>query len=174
MPDLVRPLYTRLERCLLLVSQELSTFQGRTASREIGGIKRVGWTNALVTPIFFCMSNMPFQAHLSVLVCLCISVLSTVALPSAPAPQISTQSYKWQNVRIGGGGGFVPGIIFNPSQKGLAYARTDIGGVYKLNEDDSWTPLVDFADNDHWDYWGSDAIATDPVDPDRLYIVSCS
>ena len=65
----------------------------------------------------------------------------------------------------------MPGIVFNPSQKGLAFARTDIGGVYRLNADDSWTPLVDFADNDHWDYWGSDAIATDPVDPNRLYIV---
>lgn len=103
--------------------------------------------------------------------CLGISFLSALAVPTAPTPQISTQAYKWQNVRIGGGGGFVPGIVFNPSQKGLAYARTDIGGVYKLNADDSWTALVDFADNDHWDYWGSDAIATDPVDPNRLYIV---
>lgn len=49
-----------------------------------------------------------------------------------------------------GGGGFVPNIVFNPSQKGLAYARTDIGGAYKLNSDDSWTPLVDFANDTTW------------------------
>lgn len=84
---------------------------------------------------------------------------------------ISTQSYKWNNVKIGGGGGFVPGIVFNPSQKGLAFARTDIGGAYKLNADNSWTALLDFADNARWNYWGTDALATDPVDPDRLYIV---
>lgn len=49
-----------------------------------------------------------------------------------------------------GGGGFVPGIVFNPSLKGLAYARTDIGGAYKLNSDDTWTPLTDSANNTSW------------------------
>ncbi len=31
--------------------------------------------------------------------------------------QATQQAYTWKNVKIGGGGGFVPGIIFNPSQK---------------------------------------------------------
>ncbi len=26
--------------------------------------------------------------------------------------------YTWKNVKIGGGGGFVPGIVFNPSEEG--------------------------------------------------------
>lgn len=115
---------------------------------------------------------MLYRVSLSVLFGLGSSILGAAAVPTAPAPEVSTQAYTWKNVRIGGGGGFVPGIVFNPSEKGLAYLRTDIGGVYKLNSDDSWTPLVDFADNEHWDYWGSDAIATDPVDTQRLYIVS--
>ncbi len=84
---------------------------------------------------------------------------------------VNSQTYTWKNVKIGGGGGFVPGIVFNPSQKGLAYARTDIGGAYKLNADDTWTPLLDFADNARWNYWGVDALATDPVDPKRFYLV---
>lgn len=83
----------------------------------------------------------------------------------------ASQAYTWKNVRIGGkllitvlegsylpyltiwnigGGGFVPGIVFNPGAKGLAYARTDIGGVYKLNADDSWTPLTDWVNNTNW------------------------
>ncbi|KAK7463773.1 hypothetical protein VKT23_005712 [Stygiomarasmius scandens] len=91
---------------------------------------------------------------------------------------VSSQAYTWKNVKIGGGGGFVPGIVFNPSAKGLAYARTDIGGAYRLagsfllNADDTWTPLLDFADNTRWNYWGVDALATDPVDPDRLYLAT--
>ena len=97
-----------------------------------------------------------------------LSVSAVVTISAA----VSSQTYTWKNVKIGGGGGFVPNIIFNPSQKGLAYARTDIGGAYKLNSDDSWTPLLDFADNARWNYWGVDALATDPVDPDRLYLVA--
>lgn len=91
--------------------------------------------------------------------------------PLLATATIASQTYTWKNVKIGGGGGFVPNIVFNPSQKGLAYARTDIGGAYKLNSDDTWTPLLDFADNARWNYWGVDALATDPVDPKRLYLV---
>lgn len=102
-----------------------------------------------------------------------LTVLSVSAVASIAAA-VSSQSYTWKNVKIGGGGGFVPNIVFNPSQKGLAFARTDIGGAYKLNSDDSWTPLLDFADDARWNYWGVDAIATDPVDPKRLYLVCTS
>lgn len=52
-------------------------------------------------------------------------------------------AFTWQNVHIGGGGGFVPGFVFHPKTKGVAYARTDIGGLYRLNSDDSWTPVTD-------------------------------
>ncbi|KAL4867506.1 hypothetical protein BDV12DRAFT_209874 [Aspergillus spectabilis] len=82
----------------------------------------------------------------------------------------ATQSYTWKNVVTGGGGGFVPGIVFNPSEQGLAYARTDIGGAYRLNADDTWTPLTDFVGNSDWNQWGIDALATDPVDTNRLYL----
>ena len=49
-----------------------------------------------------------------------------------------------------GGGGFIPGIVFNPTLKGLAYARADIGGAYRLNSDDSWTPLLDSVNSSNW------------------------
>jgi xyloglucan-specific exo-beta-1,4-glucanase len=54
----------------------------------------------------------------------------------------------WKNVKTDGGGGFVPGIIFHPKTKGVAYARTDIGGLYRLNADDSWTPVTDSINTD--------------------------
>lgn len=71
-------------------------------------------------------------------------------IPGASAAAPAAQCYNWKSVRIGGGGGFVPGIIFNPGMKGLAYARTDIGGAYKLNSDDTWKPLTDFATGTDW------------------------
>ncbi|KAG8940635.1 hypothetical protein FRC03_005227, partial [Tulasnella sp. 419] len=76
----------------------------------------------------------------------------------------------WKSVHVGGGGGFVPGIVFSEAQQGVAFARTDIGGLYRLNSDDSWTPLTDWVDNDHWNYWGVDALALDPTDAKKLYI----
>ncbi|KAL0961281.1 hypothetical protein HGRIS_006241 [Hohenbuehelia grisea] len=95
------------------------------------------------------------------------------ALAATPlVAAVSSQTYAWKNVKIGGGGGFVPGIVFNAKQKGLAFARTDIGGAYRLNADDSWTPLLDWVDDKRWNYWGVDALATDPVDPTRLYLAT--
>lgn len=94
------------------------------------------------------------------------------ALILAPfASAIGTQSYQWKNVKIGGGGGFVPDIIFNPTKQGLVYARTDIGGAYRMNSNGSWTPLLDWVDDSRWNHWGCDALATDPLDPSRLYLV---
>ena len=68
--------------------------------------------------------------------------LNSVQLLFAAAAPIRA-AFTWQNVHIGGGGGFVPGFVFHPKTKGVAYARTDIGGLYRLNSDDSWTPVTD-------------------------------
>ncbi|KAL2020393.1 hypothetical protein VTK56DRAFT_8436 [Thermocarpiscus australiensis] len=76
----------------------------------------------------------------------------------------------WKNVNIGGGGGFIPGIVFHPTAQGVAYARTDIGGLYRLNSDDSWTPVTDsLATDARWGTWGIDAVALDPQDPNKVY-----
>lgn len=65
-------------------------------------------------------------------------------LLAAVVAPVTAAAATWKNVNIGGGGGFVPGIVFHPNSKGVAYARTDIGGLYRLNpDDDSWTPLTD-------------------------------
>lgn len=95
-----------------------------------------------------------------------------VALPLAAAAPAQT-CYNWKNVRIGGGGGFVPGIIFNPSKKGLAYARTDIGGAYKLSTsgDHTWIPLQDVGvGSANWGDHYVDSLATDPIEVSRVYL----
>ncbi|KAI0466526.1 carbohydrate-binding module family 1 protein [Xylaria cf. heliscus] len=93
---------------------------------------------------------------------------ATELLLAAAAP--IQAAYTWQNVKIGGGGGFVPGFVFHPKTKGIAYARTDIGGLYRLNSDDSWTAVTDsIADNTNWSKWGVDAVALDPQDANKVY-----
>lgn len=57
-------------------------------------------------------------------------VVPLAAAPATPAAAASAEPYSWRNVRIDGGG-FVPGIVFNPTEKNLIYARTDIGGAYR-------------------------------------------
>lgn len=79
-------------------------------------------------------------------------------------------AFSWKSVHIGGSGGFAPGIVFHPKTKGVAYARTDIGGLYRLNADDSWTPVTDtITDHENWHNWGIDALALDPQDDNKVY-----
>ncbi|MEU7905585.1 cellulose binding domain-containing protein [Actinoplanes sp. NPDC049118] len=85
------------------------------------------------------------------------------------AAAASADTYAWKNVRIDGGG-FVPGLVFNRTEKNLIYARTDIGGAYRWNQaGQNWVPLLDWVGQDDWGYNGVLSIATDPVAPDRVY-----
>lgn len=78
-------------------------------------------------------------------------------------------NYEWSNVAIGGGG-YITGIIYNPTEEGLAYVRTDIGGAYRFDKtQDRWIPITDHLGSDAWNLIGIESIATDPVEPNRVY-----
>ncbi|MFI8194356.1 cellulose binding domain-containing protein [Streptomyces sp. NPDC085946] len=86
-----------------------------------------------------------------------------------PAVSVAADTYTWKNARIDGGG-FVPGIVFNRTEKDLAYARTDIGGAYRWQESTkTWTPLLDHVGWDDWGHTGVVSLASDAVDPDKVY-----
>ena len=83
---------------------------------------------------------------------------------------IRSQPDTWKNVTVKGGG-FICGVVFNTTQKDLAYCRTDIGSSYKWDSQaKEWLPLTDWcgAGNLH----GSESVATDPIDPQRIYIAA--
>jgi photosystem II stability/assembly factor-like uncharacterized protein len=78
--------------------------------------------------------------------------------------------YRWKNAQVVGGG-YVTGLVFNPREKGLLYARTDMGGAYRWDTGaQQWIPLTDWIGEKDWNLLGIDSLATDPVDPDRLYL----
>ncbi|MFJ9643626.1 RICIN domain-containing protein [Streptomyces sp. NPDC101206] len=80
--------------------------------------------------------------------------------------------YTWRNAQVVGGG-YVTGLVFNPREKGLLYARTDMGGAYRWDTGaEQWIPLTDWLGEKDWNLLGVDALATDPVDPDRLYLAT--
>lgn len=67
-------------------------------------------------------------------------LLPLLAAVAAPAKAAFSS---WTSVNINGGGGFVDGIVFHPKTQGLVYARTDVGGLYRMNSDESWSALTD-------------------------------
>ena len=98
-----------------------------------------------------------------------LSGAPTALAADPPAPRLAADTYTWKNARIDGGG-FVPGIVFNRSEKNLAYARTDIGGAYRWQESSkTWTPLLDSVGWEDWGHTGVVSIASDSVDPNRVY-----
>ncbi|MEV0176829.1 RICIN domain-containing protein [Streptomyces sp. NPDC050803] len=79
-------------------------------------------------------------------------------------------SYAWKNAQVVGGG-YVTGLVFNQREKGLLYARTDMGGAYRWDAGaEQWIPLTDWIGEKDWNLLGIDSVATDPVDPKRLYL----
>ncbi len=78
--------------------------------------------------------------------------------------------YEWSNVKIVGGG-YVPGMVYNEGEENLVYAKTDIGGAYKFNHDkNEWECITDSFGGDDWGYNCIESIATDPVEPNRVYM----
>ncbi|MCP2327675.1 photosystem II stability/assembly factor-like uncharacterized protein [Hamadaea flava] len=96
----------------------------------------------------------------------------TQVLPGTPAAAAGSDPYSFRNAQVVGGG-FVPGIIFNQSQANLIYARTDIGGAYRWDQANSkWIPLLDWVGFTNWGYNGVVSLATDAVDPNRVYVAA--
>lgn len=84
----------------------------------------------------------------------------------------SAESFTWGTVTMGGGG-FVSAIITSTTQKNLIYARTDVGGAYRWNEaDKSWIPLNDWLGPNNNGIFGIEALAIDPSNPSRLYMLA--
>jgi photosystem II stability/assembly factor-like uncharacterized protein len=96
---------------------------------------------------------------------------STTSTPSARsnASAGASVAYNWKNVTILGGG-FVTGNVFSPVERGLVYARTDVGGAYRFSaRDKQWVPLTDQFGRADSNFIGVESIAPDPVDANVVY-----
>jgi hypothetical protein len=83
---------------------------------------------------------------------------------------LAQSGYTWKSV-IAGGGGFVPGIVYHQTARGLAYARTDMGGAYRWdNTVGKWIPLTDMMTRSNADYMGILSIGLDRNDTNRIYM----
>ena len=94
------------------------------------------------------------------------------ALPTPAFAKTNLQcedAYAWKNVVVNCGG-FVPGIIFNETEPNLIYARTDVAGAFRWQEDTrTWKPLTDWVSRENWNFQYVVSMASDPVETDRVY-----
>ena len=82
---------------------------------------------------------------------------------------LSPIQYEYGNLKIGGGG-FVTGITFHPTDSKTLYIRTDIGGVYRYDFDkQTWAYLADKVTADDPAQTYPLAIALDENNPNKLF-----
>ncbi len=71
-----------------------------------------------------------------------------------------------------GGGGFVTGV-FTTSEQNLFYARTDVGGAYRWdNEKQQWVCLSYGISAEDKGLYGIDGLAVDPNAPNRIFLLA--
>ena len=81
-----------------------------------------------------------------------------------------TIPYEYNNAPIPGGG-YVTGLIYHRKQPGILYARTDIGGTYRFNnEEQKWESLINHVTMKDLSETYPIALALDDKYPERLYI----
>lgn len=99
-----------------------------------------------------------------------IAVLCSTCLRIPAADSVPSEPYQWRNAVIGGGG-FVTGLITHPRAKNLIYARTDVGGAYRWDDNSQhWIPITDsFSPAD---FTGIESLAVDPNDTNRVYLAA--
>lgn len=119
------------------------------------------------------MSDRRFWTLLGKTTCIAIIALATTIALAPLKPSCSTTSgYHWNNVSIGGGG-YVTGVYLHPLQQDLVYIKTDIGGFYRWNSvDKRWIPLTDHFGLGNSNYYGGEALALDPNNPNIVYIAA--
>jgi hypothetical protein len=115
------------------------------------------------------MMRLPEPTAIIRLVSRCLLLLCLFASLPVAAQRVSRT---WHNVRIGGGG-YVSGLVFHPTEHGLYYARTDVGGAYRWDAAAAhWVPLTDWLGAKDHNLMGIDSLALDLADPDWLYLAA--
>lgn len=84
----------------------------------------------------------------------------------------TAENYHWDSVAIGGGG-FVSGIIPSKSERGVVYARTDVGGAYRWDQNSArWIALNDWVSEPDIGLLGIESLAVDPHNAANVYLLA--
>jgi len=101
---------------------------------------------------------------------LALSLTALLGLNANGQQTPASVPYNWKNVQMSGGG-FVDGIIFHPTAKGVLYCRTDMGGAYRWNgKTKRWEPILDWVSYKDNNLMGVESIAVDVEDPNKVLL----
>ncbi len=93
-----------------------------------------------------------------------------ISLGTVSAERKNNPEFQWSEVNIGGGG-YICGIVTHPTQKGLIYARTDVGGALRWDpENQKWINLSTWLGVEDHNLYGVESLAIDPNNPDIVYM----
>ncbi|MCU0751025.1 MAG: hypothetical protein MUF13_15915, partial [Akkermansiaceae bacterium] len=96
----------------------------------------------------------------------------TAFFPLGAEATTPVANYEWSNVAMGGAG-FVSGVFAHPEKKGLFYARTDVGGIYRYNPArESWVPLLDWLPPERGSHMGIESLALNPNQPSTVHLLA--
>ncbi len=103
---------------------------------------------------------------------LAVVSLAVEVAPGSGASGGETVPYRFQSVSVVAGG-FITGFAAHPAERGLYYARTDIGGAYRWNAAaKGWISVEDRLPFRDRNLLGIESLALDPTDPRKLYLAA--
>ncbi|MCL2772674.1 MAG: carbohydrate binding domain-containing protein [Oscillospiraceae bacterium] len=90
----------------------------------------------------------------------------------------SAKDWKWYDTNMNGMG-WVTGVVVCPTEPYQMYAKTDVGGVYRLDRSQSlngkqgvWIPLQEGMGGDLGTFVSIESIAVDPIDGNKVYFAA--
>ena len=122
-------------------------------------------------------TNIIIPAVLAALLAGCSGGNTTPGATGTAAPVLAAtvgSATSWTSVKWGGGG-YVTGLIYHPTNASLLYARTDVGGAYRWDATTSkWIPITDGIGwgGGEGKYHGVESLALDPNNDQLVYMMT--